>query len=99
MSRAGRAQRRTGPEDVAAARTYDKIEDPITANQKYRIIGALYAGGMTLGNRLQEELFERRIVLVTGRLDDDAAAKAAAALLSLDARADRPIELHLDSSD
>jgi ATP-dependent Clp protease protease subunit len=56
-------------------------------------------GGMTLGNPLQEQLFERRIVLVTGRLDDDAAAKAAAALLVLDARADRPIELHLDSSD
>jgi hypothetical protein len=35
-------------------------------------------GGMTLGNPLQEQLFERRIVLVTGRLDDDAAADAAA---------------------
>src|SRR4029453_13584014 len=45
----------------------------------------------------EEQLLQRRIVLVTGRLDDDAAAKAA--LLVLDARADRPIELHLDSSD
>ena len=54
---------------------------------------------MSFGGWLQEQLFERRIVLVTGRLDDDAAAKAAAALLALDARGDRPIELHLDSSD
>jgi len=51
---------------------------------------------MTLGNWLQEQLFERRIVLVTGRLDDDAAARAAAALLTLDASGNRPIELHLD---
>ena len=54
---------------------------------------------MSLGGWLQEQLFERRIVLVTGRLDDDAAAKAAAALLALDACGDRPIELHLDSPD
>jgi ATP-dependent protease ClpP protease subunit len=46
---------------------------------------------MSLGGWLQEQLFERRIVLVTGRLDDDAAAKAAATLLALDARGDRPI--------
>jgi ATP-dependent Clp protease, protease subunit len=46
---------------------------------------------------LQEQLFERRIVLVTGRLDDEAAARAAATPLALDAREDRPIELHLDS--
>ncbi len=54
---------------------------------------------MSLGGWLQEQLFERRIVLVTGRLDDDAAARAAAALLALDAGGDRPIELHLDSPD
>jgi ATP-dependent Clp protease protease subunit len=53
---------------------------------------------MSLGNWLQEQLFERRIVLVTGRLDDDAAVKAAAALLTLDASGNRPIELHLDST-
>jgi len=35
---------------------------------------------MSLGGWLQEQLFERRIVVVTGRLDDDAATKAAAAL-------------------
>jgi ATP-dependent Clp protease protease subunit len=54
---------------------------------------------MSLSDRLREELFERRIVLVTGRLDDAAAATAAAALVALDAREDRPIELHLDSPD
>jgi ATP-dependent Clp protease protease subunit len=48
---------------------------------------------------LQEKLFERRIVLVTGRLDADLAAEAAAALLTLDAAGDEPIELHLDSPD
>ena len=48
---------------------------------------------------LQERLFERRIVLVTGRLDDEAAAETAAALMALDASGDRPIELHLDSPD
>lgn len=54
---------------------------------------------MSLGGWLQEQLFERRIVLVTGRLGDDTAATAAAALLALDARGTRPIELHLDSPD
>jgi ATP-dependent protease ClpP protease subunit len=48
---------------------------------------------------LQEKLFERRIVLVTGRLDADLAAEAAAALITLDAIGDEPIELHLDSPD
>lgn len=52
---------------------------------------------MGFGGWLEEQLFDRRIVLVTGRLGDDAAAKAPAALLSLDARGNEPIELHLDS--
>ena len=46
---------------------------------------------------LQKQLFERRIVLVTGRLDDAAANEAAAALMTLDATGEEPIELHLDS--
>jgi ATP-dependent Clp protease protease subunit len=71
----------------------------LAARQEKRGKHALYARGMSLGAWLEEQLFERRVVLVTGRLDDDAAAKAAAALLALDARADRPIELHLDSPD
>jgi ATP-dependent Clp protease protease subunit len=52
---------------------------------------------MSLGGWLQEQLFDRRIVLVTGRLDEDAAGTAAASLLALDARGAQPIELHLDS--
>ena len=54
---------------------------------------------MGLGGWLEEQLFGRRIVLVRGRLDDGAAAKAAAALLSLQAAGDQPIEMHLDSAD
>jgi ATP-dependent Clp protease protease subunit len=48
---------------------------------------------------LHEELYDRRIVLMTGRLDDAVAARAAAALLSLDADGAGPIELHVDSPD
>ncbi len=54
---------------------------------------------MSLEGWLQEQLFERRIVLVTGPLDDDQAARAAAALLALDARGTGPIDVHLDSAD
>jgi ATP-dependent Clp protease protease subunit len=54
---------------------------------------------MSLEGWLQEQLFERRIVLVTGRLDDEAAARGAAALLALDARDNQVIDLHLDSPD
>src|SRR5260370_17837186 len=56
--------------------------------------GMLYARCMSLGGWLQERLFERRIVLITGHLDDGAAARAAAALLALDAGGGRPIGLH-----
>jgi len=56
-------------------------------------------GRRRLSAWLQEKLFERRIVLITGRLDDDAAAEAAAALVTLDAAGAAPIELHLDSQD
>ena len=48
---------------------------------------------------LQERLFERRIVLVSGRLDADIAAEAAAALMTLDTTGEEPIDLHLDSAD
>jgi ATP-dependent Clp protease, protease subunit len=54
---------------------------------------------MSLEGWLQEQLFDQRIVLVRGRLDDDAAAHGAATLLALDASGDQPIELHLDSPD
>ncbi len=56
-------------------------------------------GRRRLSAWLQEKLFERRIVLITGPLDDDAAAEAAAALMALDAAGAAPIELHLDSQD
>ena len=46
---------------------------------------------------LQEKLFERRIVLLTGPVDRDLAAETGAAIMSLDALGDQPIDLHLDS--
>ena len=48
---------------------------------------------------LQEKLFERRIVLITGHLDDAVAAEAAAQLLALGATREEPVEIHLDSPD
>jgi ATP-dependent Clp protease protease subunit len=54
---------------------------------------------MGLGGWLQEQLFERRIVMLTGHLDPDAASRAAAALTALDAAGAQPIELQLDSGD
>lgn len=48
---------------------------------------------------LQEKLFERRIVFVTGRLDDALAAQAAAQILALDAAGKEPIDLVVDSAD
>jgi ATP-dependent Clp protease protease subunit len=56
-------------------------------------------GGSGAPPWLDERLQGRRVVLVTGRLDDAVAARAAAALMSLDAEGDRPIELHVDSPD
>ena len=48
---------------------------------------------------LQEKLFERRIVFVTGRLDDALAAQTAAQLVALDASGDGPIDVVLDCGD
>ena len=48
---------------------------------------------------LHERLFERRIIFVTGRLDDAAAARTAAELMTLDAAGDGSIDLYLDSPD
>jgi ATP-dependent Clp protease protease subunit len=56
-------------------------------------------GRRRLSDWLQEKLFERRIVLVRGRLDDPVASETAAALIALDAMSDEPIELHVDSPD
>src|SRR2546422_6380826 len=62
-------------------------------------LALLYARTMGLEDRLRDELFERRIVRVTGRLDDERAAEATAMLLALDASGSGPIELHVSSPD
>src|SRR5262249_60340999 len=43
--------------------------------------------------RVYERLFEQRIVLAHGELDDEAATSLCAQLLTLDAEADQPIRL------
>jgi len=48
---------------------------------------------------LQEKLFERRMVLVTGRLDDALASQAAAQIMTLDATDDAPIDVVVDSGE
>jgi len=47
--------------------------------------------------RLYERLLEKRIVLASGILDDDAAARLSAHLLTLDAEGDKPIRLELQN--
>jgi ATP-dependent Clp protease protease subunit len=47
--------------------------------------------------RLHERLLEKRIVLASGILDDDAAARFSAQLLTLDAEGDKPIRLELQN--
>jgi ATP-dependent Clp protease, protease subunit len=47
--------------------------------------------------RLFERLLERRIVLVSGLLDDDMATRLSAQLLALDADGDKPIRLELQN--
>ena len=48
---------------------------------------------------LQEKLFERRIVFLTGRLDAALAAQVASQITMLDAAADRPIDVIVNSGD
>ncbi|MGA2803475.1 MAG: ATP-dependent Clp protease proteolytic subunit [Acidimicrobiales bacterium] len=55
---------------------------------------------MTIGPRdswLEERLFERRMVLCRGVLDDALAGRVAAQLMTLDALGDSAVELQLDS--
>jgi ATP-dependent Clp protease protease subunit len=47
--------------------------------------------------KLQERLLAKRIVLATGMLDDDAAARLSAQLLTLDAEGDGPVRLELQN--
>jgi ATP-dependent Clp protease protease subunit len=48
---------------------------------------------------LQEKLFERRIVLITGQLNDAVAAEVSAQLVTLAATREEPIDIHVDSPD
>ena len=48
-------------------------------------------------NQLYERLLQRRIVLATGILDDDAAARLSAQLLTLDAEGKDPVRLELQN--
>ena len=48
---------------------------------------------------LRDHLFERRVVVVTGRLDHEVAGRAAIELMTLDADGDEPIRLQLSCSD
>src|SRR6202167_2023784 len=47
--------------------------------------------------RLYERLLKKRIVLASGPLDDEAAARLSAQLLTLDAEGDKPIRLELQN--
>jgi ATP-dependent Clp protease, protease subunit len=48
---------------------------------------------------LDERLFDRRIVMVRGRLTGAVASQVAAALLTLDALGDEPVQVHLSAPD
>src|SRR5262247_426083 len=48
---------------------------------------------------LEERLFDRRVVILRGPLTGPAASTAAAALLTLDALGEQPVELHLSAVD
>lgn len=48
---------------------------------------------------MQRQLFERRIVSLTGDLDDEAANTLGVALMTLDATGDDPVRLQIDSGD
>ena len=50
-----------------------------------------------LAGRLYERLLAKRIVLASGMLDDEAAARLSAQLLTLDAEQDKPIRLELQN--
>jgi ATP-dependent Clp protease protease subunit len=60
-----------------------------------------WAGGRSDDWRhdIQARLFDQRIVMVSGPLDDQRATDAAAQLMTLDATGDEPAHLHLDCAD
>jgi ATP-dependent Clp protease, protease subunit len=57
------------------------------------------AGGNEMPPWLQERLFDRRIVMLSGPLTGAAASHAAAALMTLDAFAVDPVQLHVTAVD
>ena len=54
-------------------------------------------GAEDSGDWLRRQLFERRIVMLSGTLDDGAVNEVGAALMTLDATGDEPVHLQLDS--
>jgi ATP-dependent Clp protease, protease subunit len=56
-------------------------------------------GSHSVAPWLEERLFERRVVLLSGPLTHASANIAAAALLTLDALAAEPVELHVSATD
>ncbi len=49
------------------------------------------------GRSVRDRLFEQRVVFLWGPLDDPAAGRLAAELMTLDATGDDPVQLHVDS--
>jgi len=66
-------------------------QDPVSPTRVWLDPNADWKG------RLYERLLEKRIVLASGILDDDAAARFSAQLLTLDAEGDKPIRLELQN--
>jgi ATP-dependent Clp protease protease subunit len=57
------------------------------------------APGGVLPDALARRLFEQRVVLLHGTLDDLAVARASAELMTLDAEGDEPVTLRVDSGE
>ena len=81
----------------------DRFRDGVTARFPYQPVDPEREPGRASGDGvppwLQERLFDRRIVMLGGRLDPAAAGNVAAALMTLDAIGVDPIQLHLTAVD
>jgi ATP-dependent Clp protease protease subunit len=66
--------------------------------QGFQPPGWLLAGGQTQ-DWLHAELFEQRVVFVTGNLDSVLAVRAAAELMTLDSEGTDPIDVYVGSAD
>ncbi len=60
---------------------------------------SLPGDGERISPWLEERLFDRRIVILRGRLEGSVASQVAAALLALDILGTEPVELHLSARD